>query len=47
MPSKAEKLLEQMKNSKSNWKRADLDTLYGGFGFVIKHGGNHDIYKHP
>lgn len=47
MPSKAEKLLEQMKNSKSNWKRADLDTLYEGFGFVIKHGGNHDIYKHP
>lgn len=47
MPSKAEKLLEQMKNSKSNWKRADLDTLYEGFGFVIKHGGNHDIVKHP
>lgn len=47
MPSKAEKLLEQMKNSKSNWKRADLDTLYEGFGFVIKHGSNHDIYKHP
>ncbi|MCC6300160.1 MAG: hypothetical protein IT314_12750 [Anaerolineales bacterium] len=47
MPSKAEKLLEQMKNSKSNWKRADLDTLYEGFGFVIKHGGNHDIAKHP
>ena len=47
MPSKAEKLLEQMRNSKSNWKRADLDTLYEGFGFVISHGGNHDIVKHP
>lgn len=47
MPSKAEKLLEQMRNSKSNWKRADLDTLYEGFGFTIKHGGNHDIVKHP
>ena len=47
MPSKAEKLLEQMRNSKSNWKRADLDTLYEGFGFVISHGGNHDIAKHP
>ncbi len=47
MPSKAEKLLEQMRNSKSNWKRADLDTLYEGHGFVIKHGGNHDIVKHP
>ena len=47
MPSKAEKLLEQMRNSKSNWKRADLDTLYEGFGFIITHGGNHDIVKHP
>ena len=47
MFSKAEKLLEQMRNSKSNWKRADLDTLYEGFGFVIKHGVSHDIAKHP
>jgi hypothetical protein len=47
MPSKAGKLLEQMRNSKSNWKRADLDKLYEGFGFVISHGGNHDIVKHP
>jgi len=47
MPSKAEKLLEQMRSSKSNWKRADLDTLYEGFGFVITHGGSHDIVKHP
>lgn len=47
MTSKAEKLLEQMRNSKSNWKRADLDKLYEGFGFDISHGGNHDIAKHP
>jgi hypothetical protein len=47
MPSKAEKLLEQMRTSKSNWKRADLDKLYKGFGFVISHGGSHDIVKHP
>jgi hypothetical protein len=47
MPPKAEKLLEQMRNSKSNWKRADLDSLYEGFGFVIRHGGNHDVVKHP
>jgi hypothetical protein len=47
MPSKAEKLLEQMRNSKSNWKRADLDKPYEGFGFIISHGGNHDIVKHP
>lgn len=47
MPSKAEKLLEKMRNSKSNWKRADLDKLYEGYDFVILHGGNHDIVKHP
>jgi len=47
MPSKAEKLLEQMRNSKSNWKRGDLDKLYEGFGFSISHGGSHDIIKHP
>lgn len=47
MPSKAEKLLELMRNSKSSWKRADLDKLYEGFGFIISHGGNHDIIKHP
>ena len=47
MSSKAEKLLEQMRNSKSNWKRIDLDKLYEGFGFVISHGGSHDIIKHP
>lgn len=47
MPSRTDKLLEQMKNSKSNWKRNDLDRLYEGFGFIIKHGGNHDVVKHP
>lgn len=47
MPSKAEKLLEKMRNSKSNWKRADLDKLYEGYDFVILHGANHDIVKHP
>ena len=47
MSPKADKLLEQMRNSKSNWKRVDLDKLYEGFGFIITHGSNHDIVKHP
>jgi hypothetical protein len=47
MTSKAEKLLEQMRQSKSNWKRTDLERLYEGYGFIIKHGSNHDIVKHP
>jgi len=47
MTSKAQKLLERMRRSKSDWLRADLDKLYEGFGFVISHGGSHDIVKHP
>jgi predicted RNA binding protein YcfA (HicA-like mRNA interferase family) len=47
MTSKAYKLLERMRQSKSNWKRADLDQLYQGFDFVIEHGKSHDIVKHP
>jgi hypothetical protein len=47
MTSSAEKLLERMRQSKAGWKKRDLETLYEGFGFVIDHGRNHDIVKHP
>jgi hypothetical protein len=48
MPSKAEKLLEQMRNSKKSWKRTDLEALYTGFGFVISSTtGGHDKVTHP
>lgn len=47
MTSKVEKLLEQMKRSKANWKRMDIERLYEGFGFIITHGANHDKIKHP
>jgi hypothetical protein len=47
MPSKAEKLLERMRYTKSGWKRRDLDSLYEGFGFVITAGRSHDIVRHP
>ena len=47
MPSGAEKLLERKQRSKAGWKRNDLETLYEGFGFVLKHGGKHDHYRHP
>jgi len=36
-----------MRQSKANWKRRDLDSLYEGFDFVITHGKSHDIVKHP
>ncbi len=44
---KARKLLENMRQSATNWKRNDLDRLYIGFGFVIIHGAKHDTVKHP
>lgn len=47
MPSKAEKILKRMRDSKSGWKSKDLVTLYLGFGFIISHGGSHDTVKHP
>ena len=50
MVSKEEKrleLLEQMRKSKSNWKKGDIEKLYKEFGFVIRHGGSHDVVTHP
>jgi len=47
MTSKANKLLERMRQSKVGWKRRHLDRLYASFGFVIIHGASHDIVKHP
>lgn len=47
MSSKARKLLERMRRSKSGWKRRDLDKLYRDYGFVMTRVRNHDIVKHP
>lgn len=47
MPPEAIKLLERMRRSKEGWTRKDLDTLYEGFGFIMRHGANHDIVSHP
>ncbi len=47
MSSKANKLLERMRQSKQGWRPHDLVTLYEGFGFIVTHGANHDIIKHP
>ena len=45
--SKAEKILEKMKNSKHGWTADDLHTLYTGFGFEFREGGKHMVYFHP
>ena len=50
MVSKEEKrleLLEQMRKSKSNWKKGDIERLYTEFGFIIRHGNSHDVVTHP
>lgn len=36
-----------MRSSKAGWKRKDLDKLYKGFGFIIKHRKRHDKVYHP
>lgn len=45
--SKADKLLERMRNSKAGWSADDLHALYVGFGFDFREGGKHIIYIHP
>lgn len=47
MSARAEKLLEQMRNSPTNCSLGDLYTLYKGFGFKLRKGKKHDIMKHP
>ena len=49
MPTSAEKLLEEMRQTKNKWKKHDLVTLYTGFGFIIKRKPRapHDHVVHP
>jgi hypothetical protein len=48
MVSKAEKLLERMRNRKQNWKRKDVDSLLKGYDFIIDTArGGHDKAHHP
>ena len=44
--SRAEKLLERMRNTKAGWGADDLNTLYVGYGFESREGGGHTIYIH-
>ena len=36
-----------MRRSTDGWKRSDLDRLYSGFGFTVRHGAKHDVVAHP
>lgn len=43
----AMKLRADMENNKNGWGQSDLDTLYVGYGFVLRQGGKHRMYYHP
>jgi hypothetical protein len=43
----AMKLRADMENNKNGWGQSDLDTLYAGYGFVLRQGGKHRMYYHP
>jgi hypothetical protein len=46
-PEKRLELLEQMRRSKSNWRKEDIEKLYREFGFIVRHGSSHDVVTHP
>jgi len=45
--SSADSLFQKMKQSKYGWRYNDIVTLYRGFGFEQREGGNHTIFFHP
>jgi len=45
-PSRAEKLLEAMRQSANNWSLSDLVAVYEGHNFEIRRGANHDVAVH-
>jgi hypothetical protein len=47
MSGRAEKLYQQMRDSKASCTLDDLYALYAGFGFEMRRGKKHDIIKHP
>jgi hypothetical protein len=45
--SAAERILAEMRRTKTGWTPSDFRSLYEGFGFTSREGGNHTLYKHP
>lgn len=46
MPSKAEKLLEQLRKNTRNWNHRDLHVILKGAGFDWRD-SQHRVYRHP
>lgn len=47
MPSKADKLLKKLRQTKTGWTARDLAKLYDYFGFKIRKATKHDVITHP
>lgn len=48
MSRKAEKIWEELKEGKrTGYHPHHFQTLYLGFGFKMRHGRSHDVFKHP
>lgn len=45
--SSADSLLQKMKQSKYGWRYNDITSLYRGFEFKQREGGNHTVFFHP
>lgn len=45
--SSADSLFQKMKQSKYGWRYNDIVTVYRGFGFEQREGGNHTVFFHP
>ena len=43
---KAWKLLRAMQETPSGWHSHDFQTLYLGFGFTMREGRGHTVYRH-
>ena len=47
MPSKGDKLLKKLRQTKSGWTARELAKLYEYFGFKIRKATKHDVITHP
>ncbi len=45
--SRAENLLERARRSQAGWSFRDLHRLYTSFGFEMRQGAKHAVFKHP
>lgn len=47
MPSKVDKQLKKLRQTKTGWRTNDLKPLYEYYGFNVRSGTKHYIITHP